>query len=136
MKVRLNSHTQRRPCLAVSKRTAERTKLPPRLQRLIVYYRSPRALPTGFALGYVETPLRGSSASRLKSSILPTATSPRRRFAHSPFRYSRASLRRVRALLLPVDLIVEDFQIFLDDVGIQMLVLQAQVTGLEAALRL
>ena len=38
--------------------------------------------------------------------------------------------------LLPVDLVVEDFQIFLDNVGIQMLVLQAEVTRLDAALRL
>jgi len=38
--------------------------------------------------------------------------------------------------LLPVDRVVEDFDIFLDNVGIQMLVLQAQVTRLETALGL
>jgi hypothetical protein len=40
------------------------------------------------------------------------------------------------ALLFPVDRVVEDFNIFLDNVGIQMLVLQAQVTRLETALGL
>ena len=31
--------------------------------------------------------------------------------------YARTSLRRVCALLLPVDRVVEDFQVFLDDIG-------------------